>query len=164
MSNELIRTYMNMEDISDDIFPSDSKSVDKAKDQMRIFLVAQARKELERIIKLTATLDKLQEKYQSKIDEYLENHDDESAIQYLPSMIDTITKCMERSNSIISQITGNDKIMNFQFVSNNSTNTINIDNSNSTVVNLEDPTSRMKVRDTVKSILVMMNNADNVDS
>lgn len=124
--------------------------VDTTRDQLKVFLVAQARRELIRVIKLTETLDKIQDRYQDKVLEYMANHDDETAISYLPVMIETITKCLENSYNIITRVVGNDKIMTFQVVQNN----VEVGSVSSTVVgSLEDPISREKVRKAVAEIL-----------
>lgn len=124
--------------------------VDTTRDQLKVFLVAQARRELTRVIKLTETLDKIQDKYQDKVLEYMDNHDDDTAINYLPVMIETITKCLENSYNIINRVVGNEKIMTFQVVQNN----IEVGSMNSTVIgNLEDASSREKVRKAVEQIL-----------
>lgn len=133
----------------------DEDVVNNTKDQLRVFLIAQAKKELERVIKLTNTLDLLETKYQNKVEEYIEEHNDDSAIMYLPVMIENITKCLERSQEIISKVIGNDKIMNFSISSNN---TINIDSNNQTLnLNLQDPQSRNRVINAVKSIIEDIN-------
>lgn len=162
-NNELISTYIKLDQPGSELIQFDESGMETTKNQLRVFLVAQARRELERVIKLTLTLDKLQDKYQEKIEEYLENHDTEEAVVYLPIMIDTITKCINRSNDIISKVVGDDKIMNFQFISNDN-KTINIDNSgtnNPMQINLEDPASRMKVREAVNAVLQMMKDDQN---
>lgn len=151
----------NMQSITNDTAVS-------TKSQLQIFLIAQAQRELTRVIKLTDMLDKLQNRYIDKATEYMNMHDDaNSSVLYLPSMIDTISKCLDSSNKIISQVLGNDKIMNFQIVSDNSTNITNINNnnhSNGIPIDLQDPASRLRVRETVNAILASMNNMGIVDS
>lgn len=154
----------NMQTISNDTAIS-------TKSQLQIFLIAQAQRELTRVIKLTDMLDKLQDRYIDKATEYMNAHDDaNSSVLYLPSMIDTIAKCLDSSNKIISQVLGNDKIMNFQIVSDNSTNITNINShTNSAIpIDLQDPASRLKVREAVNAILSSIHNdtdiIDNIDS
>lgn len=127
--------------------------VDNTRDQLKIFLVAQARRELTRVIKLTETLDKIQDKYQDSILEFIADNDNTSAVKYLPMMIETITKCLENSYNIINRVVGNEKIMTFQVVQNN----IEVGSVQSTVLgNLEDATSREKVRKAVAEIIASL--------
>ena len=128
--------------------------VDATKDQIRMCLVAQARNEIEKVIRLTKTLDKIQDKYQEKVLEYIAEHDDESAVAYLPQMIDTINRSLEKSYAIINNIVGNDKIMNFQIIQNNiSDSTIEVNGSTSIIGDLADPVSREKVRYVMRELL-----------
>lgn len=133
--------------------------VDATIEQLQIFMVARAREELIRVIELTKTLDKIQDKYQQKINEYIETHDDEKMLSTLPMMIDTITRSLEYSYKLIKDVMGNDKLMTFQVVQNN----IEVGNSNSTVVaNLEDPLARDRVRRAVTQIINSLPNATGV--
>lgn len=148
---------ITLEDVANGKVISQS-SVDEIRDRLKIAMVIQAKEQLEKVIQLTRTLDKLQMKYQDKIFEYMERHDDaESAVTYLPMMIETITTCLQNSYSIINQVVGNDKIMNFQMIQNNnitdSTFQIGTPVTGSIVADLEDPISRERVRSAVGSIL-----------
>jgi len=132
------------------IEPLSQELVDSTKDLIRVHLVLQAKRELERVIELTETLDVIQRKYQEKVIQYIQDHDDESAISYLPQMMDNISKCLERSYSIINQVVGNDKIMNYQITQNN----MNISGKNSAFEgDLADPQSREKIRYVMREIL-----------
>lgn len=148
---------ITLEDVANGKVISQS-SVDEIRDRLKIAMVIQAKEQLEKVIQLTRTLDKLQMKYQDKIFEYMERHDDaESAVTYLPMMIETITTCLQNSYSVINQVVGNDKIMNFQMIQNNnitdSTFQIGTPVTGSIVADLEDPISRERVRSAVGSIL-----------
>jgi len=125
---------------------------DRTKTQLKTFLIAQAKAELVRVVKLTETLDKLQDKLQDKMMEYIDNHDDQSAVMYLPGFIDVMTKCLDRSNDIIKQVIGDDKMLSMLFVD-ASTNISSVSNQINTMSTLEDPMLRNNVREAVKSIL-----------
>lgn len=137
------------------IEPLSQELVDSTKELIRVHLVLQAKRELERVIELTETLDAIQRKYQEKVLQYIQDHDDESAILYLPQMMDNISKCLERSYSIINQVVGNDKIMNYQITQNNiNDSTINVSGKNSSFEgDLADPQSREKIRYVMREIL-----------
>lgn len=124
--------------------------VDVTREQLKVFLVAQARLELEKVTKATRVLDKMQDMYQNRALQYMAEHDDDTALEYLPVMIETITNCLSNSYNMISKVVGNEKIMTFQVVQNN----IEVGSSHSTVLaNLEDASSREKVRKAVEQIL-----------
>lgn len=156
MANELIQAYneLSIERIAKGEAPID-QDIDNTKTQLKIFLVAQAQRELKTIVRLTETLDKLQNEYENVIDDMLTDMNTEQLSIILPQAIDTISKCLQRSNDIISKVIGNDKIMNFQILSADNNSSINIGNTqnNSNICDLNDPQSRKKVRDTVNEIL-----------
>ena len=62
--------YLDMTNINNGLLPTNDE-VDATKNQLRIFLVAQARRELERVIKLTETLDKLENKFRNLKNYYI---------------------------------------------------------------------------------------------
>ena len=135
--------------------PISQEIVEDMKSQIRVYLIARAREELEQVMKLTSTLDKMQIMYQEKALQYMADHDDETALTYLPPMIKTITSCLENSYNIINEVIGNEKIMTFQMIQNNvSDSTISIGSSNSQYTGtLEDPISRERVRNVLAEIL-----------
>lgn len=154
--NELmVQTTPEVQEIS-------QNQVNEIRDQLRIHLVLQARHEVDRVIKLTETLDMLQDKYQEKVLQYVMDHDNEEAVKYLPMMIENLTKSLERSYAIINQVVGNDKIMNFQVIQNNiSDSTIEIGtHGRTTTEDLTDPISRERVRRVMAEILKDINSVE----
>lgn len=141
-----------------------TEQAEKNKAVLKSALIMQARRELERVLKLTEMLDKIQEKYQDKVFNYIERHDDESAVNYLPRMIDVISQCLDRSQKMIHDIALDDKITNIMLVD-ASTNISNITN-NTLNVDLSTAQSRGHVRDAVNAILKLMSaeSDDNVVS
>ena len=159
ITNDVVE-ISNVSDVSDVLTEiSDGNlsnfNIDATKQQIGVFLIAQAQRELKRVIKLTNTLDMLQDKYEDKINEYIENNDDETAITYLPVMIDTIAKCLDRSNNIISKVIMDknlETINNLMIVTQNNQQ-INLNNTNEIRSKIEDPASRAKIRDSVEKML-----------
>ena len=144
-----------MEGIEAGILPT-TAAVDKTKDQLRVFMIAQARRELQRVIKLTEAINKLEDKYINASTEYLTIYGDaETAVTFIPQMVDTLSKSLQRSNDLINKITGNKELM--QLVINQQN--INIDNTNNNSENiygeidLSNSTSRERVRNFVESLL-----------
>lgn len=130
--------------------------VDEMKDDIAVYLVAQARRELERVTLLNNALDKMQRKYEEKAIEYMTMNDDDTALEYLPTMIGMLQSCLERSYEIIKEVINNEKIMNFSIIQNNITDSeIQIGNSINTG-DLADPKSRERVRRAVSEILASL--------
>ena len=133
--------------------PFSQSLVNETKEDLNVFLVAQARLELERVMSLTKTLDKMQAMYQEKALEYMADNDDQSALEYLPIMIENLSKCLDRSYALINNVVNNEKIMNFSIVQNNITDSnIQINEANNPT-DLADPKSRERVRKAVAEIL-----------
>lgn len=132
-----------------------TEQAEKNKAVLKSALIMQARRELERVLKLTDMLDKIQEKYQDRVFDYINRHDDESAVNYLPRMIDVISQCLDRSQKMIHDIALDDKITNIMLVD-ASTNISNITN-NTLNMDLSTAQSRGHVRDAVNAILKLMN-------
>lgn len=143
--NDINSNSLSLENIANGINPTD-KELSDTKSQMRMFLIAQAKRELMRVVKLTEVLDKLQDVYGAKVMEYLEG-DTGDELKYIPIFMDTIMKCLDRSNDIIRRISSDDKLFNIVYAD-FSTNVSNVTNSN-----IGDVLSRRKVREAVDSMI-----------
>ena len=129
--------------------------VDETRERVAICIVAQARRELERVLSLNKTLDIMQKKYEEKALEYMTLNDDETALEYLPVMIEHLSKCLERSYDLIKEVVNNEKIMNISIIQNNiSDSEIQINPVNTG--DLSDPKSRERVRRAVSQILASL--------
>lgn len=132
-------------DIDKYIIEDGANAINNTKMRLRLFLLAQASRELEKVIKLSDTIEKLQDIYQDKAMEYISRHNSpEEVVQYLPYMIDTIAKCLERSNNIIKQVAGDEKLMSL----------INIDLSTVTnnIINTDKETASNAITHTLNSV------------
>ena len=137
-----------------DLSNIDTKDI---KNQLQAFLLVQAQNALMTNVKLTQTLDMLENKYNEKITQYIADNDDETAVTYLPIMIDTIAKCLERSSSVISNVLDNQEILNLTLID-ASEKSISIGNNSETRSALADPVSRAVVRDAVTKMLEYVKN------
>ena len=128
----------------------------KVTDQLKVFLVSQARNELSRVIKLTNFLDKIENGYLNKIDKLMK--DDEISLKQYGEIVETITTLLGRSNSIISNILKDDSLTTIL----NTTIYTNTDSNGgqgmSVVSQLKDPQSREKVRNVINQILYKTEN------
>ena len=148
-----------MQDIANGDLPSQD-TANQVKTQLQLFVIAQAQRELKRVIRLTETLDIIQDRYEASIEDFVTSAPDSQILDTLPYVIDTITKCLDSANSTITKVLGNEKIMNFQILSADNNSTISIGNSqtNQEILNLHDAASRKKVRDAVTLILSNIDN------
>lgn len=166
MSSELVSAYkaLDMEDIAKGNIPT-TESVNQVKTQLYVFLVAQAQRELMRIIRLTETLDLIQNRYEDCLTDAIYSWPDAELVQVLPDAINTLIKSVNNANNIISKVFGNDKVMNFQILAADNNSTINIGNTqtNQEILNLQNAESRKKVRDAVSSILNNIQNMEEVE-
>ena len=125
----------------------------KVNDQLKVFLIAQARNELTRVIKLTKFLDVLENNFISTVTDSI--NDDEVDIKTYSDVIEVITSLLQRSNDIISKILRDDSlttILNTTVYTADSTTT-----TTSVVANLKDPSSRERVRSVIQNILLKTN-------
>ena len=135
--------------------PLDGMDVDgdKLVNRAKIFLVAQACNELNRVIKLTNFLDTLEEKFIDAVTEKIE--ESPHNLQLLTYAMETITESLNRSNQLITQILKDDKLSSIII---NTTNIITPDGSSATVMSMD---SRDTVRNWASSMLAQLRNVDN---
>lgn len=145
-------------DINEDV----SKSlVDKniTLNQVKVFQLAQAKKELQRVIKLTRMLEKVENAYGDKLDEVLESG--HLGLADYGSIIGSINGMLSRSNKIISSVLKDDSLSNLVLIDNST----NIQNNTNGVMNanlgkgLTDPDSRDRVMKAVNNIVNVINTA-----
>lgn len=122
----------------------------KVTDQLKVFLVAQARNSLAEVVKLTKFLDKLETKFMSKATELMDN--DDLTLKQYGDVISVITGLLARSNEIISKVLRDDSLMTILnttiYKSNDSVQTTSV------VTNLRDAQSRERVRAVINKILI----------
>ena len=138
--------YYMMEQLADN---SHELFVDVNGDELtkrtKLFMIAHARQQLKRIIKLTKFLEKLENKFIDAVNNRLENEPD--SISMLSLSMETVTKCIETANSEVFQILKDERLQNIVI---NTTNIITPDGNSSTII---DPDSRDAVRDLASSLL-----------
>ena len=121
----------------------------KVTDQLKVFLISQARNELIRVVRLTRFLDKLEEKFMDKVDQKMIN--DELTLKQYNDVISTITGLLSRSNTIISQVLKDESLMT---ILNTTIYSSGAGSVSSTVVSsLKDSRSRERVRAVIGQIM-----------
>ncbi len=123
-------------------------------DQLKVFLVAQARNELQKIIQLTQFLDKLEINLMNKVDDAIATNS--MSLRQYSDIIDVIKTLLERSNSIVSEVLKDDSLTTITSTTvyqapNGTTQTMSITSR------LQDPQSRERVRNVLQQILAKTN-------
>ena len=138
--------------------PLDGMDVDgdKLVNKAKIFLVAQACNELNRVIKLTNFLDTLEEKFIDAVSEKIE--ESPHNLQLLTYAMETITESLNRSNQLITQILKDEKLSSVII---NTTNIITPDGSSATVMSMD---SRDTVRNWASSVLAQLRAVETASS
>lgn len=124
-----------------------------SENQMKMFVIAQAKRELQKVIKFSEMLDKVQDRFEERIVNNLVDVPDYE----LPKIMSMLMGCIDRSNSLINSVI-KDKDLLQLFVIDNSKN-LTVNNEIGNVENNIDPAgmmdaaSRRKVLNAVKYVL-----------
>lgn len=129
----------------------DGKDASEVKSQLKIFLLARAQREASKMSDLQGALEIMQRKYIERSMSYIEGHDDDSAILYLPEMIKNISQYLKDSGDSIKSVISNDELFDRICVVKQE-NTI-VENVNIGTPHSLDVDSRRKVRNVLNEIL-----------
>ena len=138
--------------------PLDGINIDSDKliSKAKLFIVAQACNELNRVIKMTNFLDTLEEKFMDTVNSKLEENPQN--LQLITYAMETITESLNRSNNLITQILKDEKLASVII---NTTNIITPDGSSATVMSMD---SRDTVRNWASAALAQLKGFDNNSS
>ena len=125
---------------------------DKLLNRNKLFLVAQAHNELNRVIKMTNLLDKIEAKFIDAIEDKIEQTPDN--LQLLTYAMETISNSLTRSNQIITQVLKDEKLAAIVL---NTTNIITPDGNSATILSMD---SRDAVRNWASSTFDMLKNLE----
>lgn len=114
-------------------------------DRTKLFLIAQARNSLNRIIKLTTFLEKLEDKFINAVSERLDSEPDN--VTMIALSMETISKLLQDANNTAMQVIKDDRLNQIVI---NTTNIITPDGNSATVV---DADSRDTIRNAAASLL-----------
>lgn len=135
-----------------------------SENQIKLFLLAQAKRELKRVVALTDFMDKVELNYINKVNSEMDN--DNLDLKEYSGIINTITSLINRSANIIQSVIKDDSITKLIFIDNSTTNI----NSVGTVINdmnLTDPGSRERVRrvvDELSHVIEIASSGEVIDS
>lgn len=123
---------------------------DRLIDRTKLFLIANARNNLNRIIKMTVFLEKLENKFIDLMNEKID--DDAVNLEMVSLAMATISKSIEDANNQVMQILKDDKLQKIVI---NTTNIITPDGGSATII---DADSRDEVRNLAASLLAQLTN------
>lgn len=137
-----------------------SVNIDDMINKNKLFLIATAKKNFTRIIKLTNFLQKVEDKFIDNISSAID--DDALSLQQLSLVMETITNLLKDARETVVQITRDEKIQDIVI---NTTNIITPDGNTATII---DADSRDSIRNLASSLLkqfeVMENQIVDVES
>ena len=167
MSEELITTNSETNDIpkdGDELVSDEVKVMDlisknqtstalgqssDSVNQFKLFLVAQAKNELRRVVKLTNYLDKVEDKFIETSALLMSEYPDNLSI--ISDVMKSLTACINRSNELITQVVSDDKLNSYMFTK----DIMSTDGDSS--ISLE---SRKKIRSMASRILSQLEDND----
>lgn len=123
--------------------------------QAKLFVVAQACNELNRVIKLTNYLDTLEAKFMSAVDNKLA--DSPENLQLLTFAMEAVTNSLNRSNTLITQVLKDEKLASIVI---NTTNVITQEGNSATIMDMN---SRDAVRNMASSLLAQLGHIGETD-
>lgn len=123
-------------------------NTNEIKEQLKLFLLSRAQREAMKVDSLQTALEKFQQKYIEKSISYMEEHDDDTAIMYLPDMIKNVSQYLKDSGDTIKSVVSDNELFDKLCIGIQENNTIN-----NVIVSEIDADSRRKIRNVVKEIL-----------
>lgn len=118
---------------------------DQLVERTKLFMISHARQQLNRIIKMTKFMEKLEDKFIDAVNSRLDNEPEN--ISMISMAMETVTKCLESAESEVFQILKDDRLKNLVI---NTTNIITPDGTYATII---DADSRDEVRNLASSLL-----------
>lgn len=141
-NRELTLKQLATEDII--LTESDVRSFKELENKLKVSLLLQAKTSLNRVLKLTSMLDKLQDAMTERIDMFI----DDFTVWDLVRLTESISRTIQDTNSFILNLINNEKVQNYFIVQNNN---VNIGDS------AYDINKREKIR---KAVEIVLNNID----
>lgn len=118
---------------------------DQQREQIKMFYIMYAKKNLERIVTLTTFLEKLENRFIHAVDEVLDKQPE--SIATISTAMETISNLLKDSNAVVVQVLKDDRLAN---VTINTTNIITPEGSSATII---DANSRDEIRNLAQSLL-----------
>lgn len=129
---------------------------DKTSNQIKLFLLAQAKRELQRVTKYMKFLDKIEESYKTKVEQLID--EDKLELKDFSNIISVVNGCLARSNEIIKSVLKDDSLNNLVIIDNSTNINNSVIGEDRTGLGLTDPDSRNRVEMAIENILSKINN------
>lgn len=128
---------------------------------LKLFKLAQAKRELQKVMKYNELLDKVEEEFEKRIITSLDTLPDFQ----LQKTIELMMKSIDRSNALVSDVIKDPNLLNLFVVDNSKNLTVNATTTSEsgevqTSLNIEDPASRRRIADAVTQVLAQIQNAE----
>lgn len=127
---------------------------DKLVARTKLFMVSHARQQLNRIIKMTKFMEKLENKFMDAVNSRID--EEPGNIAMISMAMEVVTKCLESAESEVFQILKDDRLQNTII---NTTTIITPDGNSATII---DADSRDEVRNLASSLLQQLSDLSNV--
>ena len=118
---------------------------DQQREQTKMFYIMYAKHNLNRIIKLTMFLEKLEDKFITAVDDIMDKQPESVAL--ISTAMETISNLLKDCNAVVKDVLKDDKLANITI---NTTNIITPEGSSATII---DPNSRDEIRNLAASLL-----------
>lgn len=130
-----------------------------SENQIKMFIIAQAKRELQKIIKFSEMLDVVERRFEERII----NNINEVPDYQLGNIMSMIMGCIDRSNNMISNVIKDKELLNLLIIDNSKNVTVNsTENSEENLMKslgLPDTRSRKNI---INAVVSVINNMDNI--
>ena len=140
--------YYMQQLLSDDDSYELNISGEKELNKIKLSYIEFAKNSLNRIIKLTRFLEKLENKFIDAVDEIIDN--EPQSIMLMTTAMDTLSKLIANSQIVIHEVLKDERLQNITI---NTTNIISSDGSKATVI---DADSRDEIRNLAAALLAQL--------
>lgn len=128
-----------------------------SENQIKMFIIAQAKRELQKVIKFSEMLDVVEKRFEERII----NNINEVPDYQLGNIMSMIMGCIDRSNSIISNVIKDKELLNLLIIDNSKNLTVNsVDNNEENMMKalgIPDTRSRKNI---INAVVSVINNMD----
>lgn len=128
-----------------------------SENQIKMFIIAQAKRELQKIIKFSEMLDVVEKRFEERI----VNNINEVPDYQLGNIMSMIMGCIDRSNSMISNVIKDKELLNLLIIDNSKNVTVNNVDSNeeNMMKSLGIPDTRSR-KNIINAVVSVINNMD----
>lgn len=146
-SSEIVNNFNELVDVSN--------KVEITKNQLKIFIVSQARDQLQKLLQINEKIDQWTDRYIEIADDWI--NDTDASPDMIETYLSMIISLADRSFDMIKSVASDEKLLNLTLIDMSSTVNNNI---NSSISSITDSRSRSKIIDAVQNVLNYIDNND----